>query len=456
MNEVRVLYVLRRAWSFPILSGVGLAVQDSLHVPPGSDQRYDDPNHDPSSDIAILFIRWHAYTLIPNEIITWGALFHDSCWKVLVEASQPNVVNIDILHRFFLSFPNQDGLVNWGHNYGGYNYETYCANTFNSPELGDLLFISIRKKGDSKHLEQASMAPTYMSLPEYDSGGDTFFKIPPEVRESISILLPSKDVESLRVASRAFAELVLSQNFWASRFWPGSEMDYIFEARKSLTVEEYRSWKDLFFGLNSLSKHPAIKNRKRVWGILKPVTDLLSTYSGVQCDGKPLATSWEPHLEQRELQWQCLKPTVQGDQGGMMLSAECRLLFARQVCLDYITGVYVSRISYLDKLYISGLRFLQPDGPDVRLGYILRGREEPLDIIGRDEVSDGLGGFILAIGAQGINAISFVSGAGRVSDWVGDLKDCRRRSILARNGSIYNLRAEFDVSRRYHVAFPRS
>jgi hypothetical protein len=87
----------------------------------------------------------------------------------------------------------------------------------------------------------------------------------------------------------------------------------------------------------------------------------------------------------------------------------------------------------------------------VRLGYILPSREEFLDILGGDEASDGLGGFILAIDLRGINAIALISGAGKVSNWVGFYEGCRRRSLLARNGSTYNLRAQFDVSQRQQI-----
>lgn len=228
------------------------------------------------------------------------------------------------------------------------------------------MVTSIRQRSSYRRLEESSITTRGTSLFKYGSVGDHFFKLPAGVRENILILLPSKDIGSLCATSRAFAELEPSQKFWESRFDSSFEFDCISEAQKSVAVENYCSWKYLFFGLASLSRSAALRNRKRVWGLLRPFARILSTYSGIQCDGKPLATVWEPHLEQRDLEWQCLKSNSDGYHGS--LKVDCKALFIRQVCLDYITGVFVSSISYLGKRYISGLRFLQPSGADVRLG----------------------------------------------------------------------------------------
>jgi hypothetical protein len=293
-------------------------------------------------------------------------------------------------------------------------------------------------------LQETSVTIADSLSSEGDVSGGYFTKLPAEVRESILILLPSKDVRSLCATVRAFAEIELSQKFWASRFSPGFEFDCILEARKPVLVQNYRSWKHLFFGLSSLLDNLALRNRKRIWGLLRPFASILRTYSGIQCDGKRLATLWEPHLQHLDLEWQCLKANKA--EYHFHLRVDCRILFNRQVCLDYITSVYVSSISYLGKQYISGLRFLQPSGADVRLGYIFHGNQEFVDILGGVEVSDGLGGFVLAFSSCSISAILFISGSGRVSDWAGPFKGFPKRSILARNGSTYNLRADFDVS----------
>ena len=443
MNEIRVIYVIRRVWHSPLLSGVGLHIQDTLRVPPQDHQRYDDPDHVSSSDITIDPFLWHATTIIPNEIITWGAMFHDSCWNLLVEASRPNKIDVSVLHRVFLSFPLDGGLLDWGHDYRGCDEETIGSDPFKPPELVSLLDTSMKERTESRRLDQTSAVVKVTSLFTNDSDGDPFVKLPPEVRENILILLPSEDVKSLRATSRAVADLKLSQKFWASRFGQDSAFDCIFETQKSVSVETYRSWRDLFFGLRLISNGSALRNRKRVWSLLKPFSGLLSTYLSTPCDGRPVATFWEPHLEERSLEWQCLKPCHKLDP--MRLNLKCRMLLTRQVCLDFVTGVYVSVISHLDDRYVCGLRFSQPGGADVRLGFILPGREDYLDILGQDIVSDGIGGFILAISSRGINAISLVSGTGYVSDWAGSHKGSRRRCLLAKKGSTYNLRADFDV-----------
>ncbi len=127
------------------------------------------------------------------------------------------------------------------------------------------------------------------------------------------------------------------------------------------------------------------------------------------------------------------------------LKQGCKIIFTRQICLRYVNAVYVSSICFVNKQYISGIGFLHADRTEVNLGYILKGRETFVDILGNAETSDGLGRFILALTPSGINAISLIATSGRVSDWAGCCKDYPRRSLLLSGGPFHHIRADFDV-----------
>ena len=53
-NEIRAIYVNGHEWSFPALSGLGIHHDEIPRLPPMSDQRYEDSNHDPALEIEIL------------------------------------------------------------------------------------------------------------------------------------------------------------------------------------------------------------------------------------------------------------------------------------------------------------------------------------------------------------------------------------------------------------------
>jgi hypothetical protein len=85
----------------------------------------------------------------------------------------------------------------------------------------------------------------------------------------------------------------------------------------------------------------------------------------------------------------------------------CQVLYSRQICLDQITGVYVLITLVFGRQYVTGLRFLQPGGSNVGLGYVIPCQEQFVDIAGQSQLSYELGGFNLAISPKEINANLF-------------------------------------------------
>lgn len=96
---------------------------------------------------------------------------------------------------------------------------------------------------------------------------------------------------------------------------------------------------------------------------------ILNAFSTSQCEGEPIAASYEPHWSPSTSHW--ISPKANIDKQKRRLFEDCQVLYSRQICLDQISGVYVSTILVFGRQYITGLRFLRPGGPNVRLGYVI-------------------------------------------------------------------------------------
>ena len=49
---------------------------------------------------------------------TWGFAFHSACWEILCLARDGQEPNIQALFDVCRSFPMQEGIINYGHDYG--------------------------------------------------------------------------------------------------------------------------------------------------------------------------------------------------------------------------------------------------------------------------------------------------------------------------------------------------
>ena len=93
--------------------------------------------------------------------------------------------------------------------------------------------------------------------------GDCFSTLPWEILEAVAINLPTRDALVLRQASRAFLPVLTTQIFWASRFQPGHEREYLFEKRN----KEQRDWISLYRRTSHAYSPPRLKIREEfgVW-----------------------------------------------------------------------------------------------------------------------------------------------------------------------------------------------
>jgi hypothetical protein len=240
---------------------------------------------------------------------------------------------------------------------------------------------------------------------------------------------------NLRRSSRAFLYVFNSQRFWASRFEPGRERDFIFEKRN---CKEARDWRTLYRLTNSAHSPPGLQNRKRVWGLINRLPKILRLQ---------LADAAElPHFKSGDTDLRWMKVT------GELISDEdpdwrqefyegCRLFDQQCVAVpEDLFRLAFSTIRVGDEEYLTGMRLISKNGSDTCLGYRAEGDERFLDIT-------TLKGFITAVGSRGIRGVQVITDDLCGSNWVGCPNDSPITKRLVGTGSIVALRAGFDVSK---------
>ena len=64
-----------------------------------------------------------------EETRTWGFPLHDLCWRILASVRPESEINVQFLFDIFRSFPIQDDIINFGHDYGGDACYERCPGT---------------------------------------------------------------------------------------------------------------------------------------------------------------------------------------------------------------------------------------------------------------------------------------------------------------------------------------
>jgi hypothetical protein len=141
------------------------------------------------------------------------------------------------------------------------------------------LQTSLKERSDSG-LSCNANCTTYSSIPSPPSTytTDPFARLPNELHAQILSSLPTPAAFSLQRASPVFAVAgALSQQFWASRFGPGMEFEYVFEALEPM--EEGSQWRD-FEALYAMVKGgaggKAMRSRRRVWRLVAGIAGVLA------------------------------------------------------------------------------------------------------------------------------------------------------------------------------------
>ncbi|GAD97279.1 conserved hypothetical protein [Paecilomyces variotii No. 5] len=488
LGECRSVYTRGHEWSKSYLSGVG--IKDIMHsalclVPVDPKARYDDPDYGTTPKLrlgTVPLFEENRNIFDPNMRIEkepWGFFFHEHCWGILCEAAYPREIPIHTLKEIFMSCPASYCGIDWGNGYGGIYGRLLQGAPGSSGFLGRLKDLEWRPNGRPDYmnavwrfdplriaeieelLEESCSASNKQrkvdtelnseirSYPESKKSPlcDPLTTLPPEIRETILILLPSQDVCNLRAASRAFASLQLSNDFWASRFSPGFEFSFVFESRRYLENRlSSVSWKMLYDGINECSAIRSMRNRRRIWGLMLPLAQTLIYIVDHPLKGIPAPTFYNPGLPQTGIRWRFTSSSkvLHGHQR----DAACRALHSRMIDFDdAIDGAYVSFVKFSGKEYVSGMQFVLASGKVAEIGYILPQKRIYLNIKRHSgQFESNLQGFCLAVMQTGIGAIALVSSTGKLSQWAGLPNGIPLGLLVAHGSHISSLRAYFDVS----------
>ncbi|KAH0538229.1 hypothetical protein FGG08_005148 [Glutinoglossum americanum] len=371
-----------------------------------------------------------------------GFVLHDACWRLLQKASEPDSIPFERLLEVCrsLPFPLRGIGVCWGHDYGGltlfdnqdhYPWEDRLMDQYGSSETCQYAKENPYDVPEiPRLLTMRSQKPPYL-VPK-TQGGDCFSTLPWEILEAIAINLQTGDALNLRRASKAFLPVLTSQTFWASRFEGGHDRDFIFEKRDN---KESRDWITLYRITSHAHSPPRLKNRKRVWGLIRALINLLHLRLG-----DALESSCK-NLSADGLRWSEVAGDVKQEIGSGYckgFNEGCRL-FQKQ-CASIPSDL--SRIAFSITAagnieYVTGMRFITSSNADIRLGYMAEGNEHFLEVT-------AVRGFVLAIGPRGIRALQVIIGDGHASKWFGCPRDSPVTERLANFGSISALEVGVD------------
>ncbi|KAI5459596.1 hypothetical protein BGZ63DRAFT_511027 [Mariannaea sp. PMI_226] len=463
LKEFRVVWIEDDNWDDVKLSGVRLCDEynDAVTgtVPINPFEHYSD-HPDPDSMIDVALMTFNLKHILHPETIRygsepfWGWAFHSSCWSLFSINFTPNP---RLLFHVCLSMPiGVSSILDWGHNYRGaaalYRAreipilssrfsnlasipQDLRSDPFDIPGLMKAIKHSVRLQHDAF---QSHLDPNSLSL-----GEDKFSFLSPELLQLIITFLPTPDVRSLRLASPVFAMLSLPEEFWASRFQPGNEFDYI----PGVFQDPPESWRTLYFSLQVWARNSSsMANRRRVWGLAKCLQTMLYQMEGVRCNGSPLKTWFEPSItgedyeDGEKLSWHTAArnindPQEKFDRGSRVLRARA-LHFSQPL---EVQSISVSFVYTGGGLFISGLLIVDGASQSHALGYLHK-NQTTLKVPTAQRIQE----WELALDISGIRAIAIIAEDGTRSSWAGEPGDLPKWRLATASG-IFAIKAEFDA-----------
>ncbi|KAI9765323.1 MAG: hypothetical protein M1839_005523 [Geoglossum umbratile] len=371
-----------------------------------------------------------------------GFVLHDACWHLLQRAFRPSEIPLERLLEVCesLPFPLRGDGVCWGHDYGG----LLILDDQDHYPWGDRLVAHRHSPGVRLIAEEnpynvleipALLVMRLEHLPEWlpkTQRHDCFSRLPWEILETVAIELPTSDALGLRRVSRAFLPLLSSGTFWASRFEANGDRNFIFEKWKSRDTTD---WMSLYQLTSHAHNSPGLRNRKRIWDLIGPITYLTSL--------RLAEGSKTTRVDQNfaSLGWSRVAGDIRGEASDGYpkdFHEGCRLfgMYAAYVPKDLLRICFsISGVGNIN--YVVGIRLVTEKGPDIRLGFESEGKEAIREVT-------ALRGFILAAGSRGIHALKVVSENGSPSEWVGCPNNSPVTERLAHFNSIAALEVGFD------------
>ncbi|KAJ5096875.1 hypothetical protein N7456_007596 [Penicillium angulare] len=433
-------------------SGVGQRDDPTgpLLAPSDPAKRYDDVDLDARQmeDFPVMI---HSYDGIH------GYICHEKCWNLLREALKPNEIPLDRFIDICESSPFTYGALDWGHDYGGIydiDFEVFQNTAYpwksrlidmQEPTSSNALRYALEDPYNVpgiarillKTAHESSTNISNYSLPVKPP--DCFGIFPWEIREAIANALSTRDALSLRQASRSFYSMVGSPAFWASRFRYGADRGFLFE--KSNAAES-RDWLSLYRMTSYRQCPPGLKNRRRIWGLVEYIVQLINLRSKPQ-DGD-IDTSNMLEKDESKFIIASANTIHSSPQNTRAFYAtfrnDCRVFRKQYASLEPdVTTVSFSFVGFGERGYLSGLSFGSRSGQNIRVGYFSEKGPAIYNV-------KNLKGFVLAVDSQGIRALQVVGDGGEKSQWFGNPANTPITERLAFFSGIKDIRVEIDVS----------
>ncbi|KAL3492472.1 hypothetical protein BJX62DRAFT_236290 [Aspergillus germanicus] len=428
-----------------MLSGVGFI--DSIdHIVAPSDHQHCFTNNDAN---LVSFTPFHSES--------WCFAFHASCWDILLERVPEGRSDLAkfatiFFQTLFCTIWSRYEYLRPGHDFGGAaQFQKSTGNIVqNMTEQGfEYLLVQPSKFRELSEIfssipqgarccpERSAKRMSWKPL----SGYNILSGLPIEVLFLVLSLLPSADIQQLRLASRNVALITgpasLPQSFWRSRYCADFEM--AFAAPNEVVGNQ--NWRDAYFTLkyvlgdasNSISA--SARNRRRIWKLAGINSALLAQFTtgiclrGDRCtEGTRLPYMGEA-IADDVLRGSMISSQISEGCDDLLRSGSWRL-HDRAIILPLdactIRQIRVSTVLFNSQQFVSGLQFQLVNTAtrvvtDLSLGYILPNAGHFIDIPRSTRIS----GLEFAVCSRGITAIRIIGeGAGYCSSqtqWVGDI-----------------------------------
>lgn len=423
-----------------------------------------------------------------NPFPVWGYLIHASCWKLFQANCNSCGTEIDIQALFDIlrSLPVpvrdrpsiQQPTIDWGHHYEGLGRESKSSSGCENPFPGEEdIGICERMYGRKSYVEPFKVNLLEKLFEEVKQGltranatqsfgyhgyGDSFSVLPTEVLCYISQWMRSRDVANLRIASPTFASLKLTDEFWHSRFLPGRDFDWAFEAHDAtgrVSSALKGKWSHIWRKVRDHRRSEDLWNRERVWNLASWARELMAQRAESPiCHGGAVSSDFEPDVPLE---------TIRNTERRVMMTAGCEeqpkgkhftsgvrtfhIRRIREPVPILLESMLVSCVKISGKHYISGLKMSLKDGQVLRLGYMHENRTMPVLWKEGHDGGGGIVGFDMAVDPKGIRGLSIISCSGMKSTWVGDWENVPKRILTVPgtsgdgNRCLLTIEADFDV-----------
>ncbi|KAF7561546.1 hypothetical protein G7046_g2595 [Stylonectria norvegica] len=466
-NNFRILYSdsLHGGKIETKVSGVGLYrdpefEEDSWVAPVSYDVRWYDPDRGSpvtASDTTI-GVMWQG----PSQG-RHGFPFHEACWELLEAVHTPEPIPLRALYDLCRSLPLKPGgeSLRWHHDFGGI---VPLALWGPYPWLDDPMLLAGSSDEDSVDGDSPVDTPLYSSasacpneVPDFqklllqvpdcpsgtlfdrrqDRSGDPFDILPEEVCSEIAAYLPNPDFFNARLASRAFWPIFHSQQFWASRFKKGGELDWLGEA-PTWTYINPPQWARLYRAVTTAYSHNLhLENRKRIWGLADSLRMII-------CQSRnDLSNNVASSITSGQFAWMSAGGDVQPETKGVaskQFYEGCRELYKQEVSFKTaISRIVCSTIDIGDDRYVNGIEITSSAGEVAHLGYSFTGTKTALDLDGRV-----LQGFRLVFGTAGIHGFQCVADGRTIPQWLGCQQGVLQTERVVAKEPILAIRAAFD------------